>query len=154
MIGLLILAHAPLASALAQAAAHVYTCAPERAGRQVRIFDVPADCDVEATVAHCRALIAEIDSGAGCLVLVDTAGATPGNIAEQLAVPARVGVVAGVSLPMLLRVLCYRDDPLTTLVDKALTATPPNELKSGPAPVQNQAQRAQVHDQARLHHQQ
>src|SRR5438552_14171426 len=107
MIGVLIVAHTPLASALAASASHVYSCAPERAESQVRILDVLPDTDVPATVENARQLVAAIDTGSGVLVLVDVFGSTPGNVAARLAESGRVAVVAGVNLPMLLRALCY-----------------------------------------------
>jgi PTS system ascorbate-specific IIA component len=120
VVGILIIAHAPLAAALAAAAAHVYACAPERAGGQLRVFDVQPDSDTPANVAQARGLVAEIDSGSGVLVLTDAFGASPGNAAAKLAEAGRVAVIAGVNLPMLLRALCYRDGTLAQTVDKAL----------------------------------
>lgn len=120
MIGVLLIAHAPLASALAAAGAHVYACAPQRAQGGVRALDVPADADVEETVAQARRIVHEIDDGGGVLVLTDAFGASPANIARRLIEPGRVAVLAGVNLPMLLRVLCYRDRTLAEAVDKAL----------------------------------
>jgi PTS system ascorbate-specific IIA component len=52
-------------------------------------------------------------------VLTDMLGATPSNIAARLAVRGKVEVVAGVSLPMLVRALTYRAQPLGEVVDKA-----------------------------------
>jgi PTS system mannose-specific IIA component len=57
----------------------------------------------------------------GVIVLSDVYGATPCNIAARLAARPEVRVLAGVNLPMLLRVVCYRTTPLDTLVDKALS---------------------------------
>jgi mannose PTS system EIIA component len=71
MIGLLLIAHKPLASALAAGASHVYTCAPDRAESQVRVLDVVPDADVAATVDEARRLVAEVNTGAGVIVLVD-----------------------------------------------------------------------------------
>lgn len=154
MIGILLVAHAPLASALAASAAHVYACAPERARQQVRVFDVPPDTDVAAAVAQARLLAAEIDSGTGVLVLTDAFGATPGNVATQLATAGKVAVVAGVNLPMLLRALCYRDGRLADTVDKALAGGTQGVMQVGGTPPQNQGLRPQEDDRARLHHQQ
>ena len=62
-----------------------------------------------------------MDRGDGVLVFVDMFGATPGNIATQLAVPGRVEVVSGVNLPMLMRTLCYRTTTaIADLPEKAL----------------------------------
>ncbi len=116
----MLIAHRPLASALAAAASHVYSCAPERAEDRVRVLDIAPDGDVAAVTAAARAMAREIDDGSGVIVLTDAFGATPGNVASQLAEPGRIAVVAGVNLPMLLRVLCYRDGTLADTVEKAL----------------------------------
>ncbi len=154
MIGIVIVAHDPLARALAASASHVYSCAPERAEDQVRVLDIPADADVAAMVAQARQLVREVDSGTGVLVLTDAFGATPGNVATQLNEPARVAVVAGVNLPMLLRVLCYRDARLDETIDKALAGGVQGVMQVAATPVQNQGYKPQGDDQARFHHQQ
>lgn len=155
MIGVLVIAHAPLAGALTQAAAHVYTCAPERAARQLRAFDVAADADPEQALAQARALAAEIDDGDGVLVLTDVFGATPANIAGRLLAPGRVAVIAGANLPMLLRALCYRDGSLAEIVDKALAGGAQGVLQVASTPPQVQGRRSgATSDPARLHDQQ
>jgi mannose PTS system EIIA component len=154
MVGLLIIAHAPLASALAQCASHVYACDPGRAEDKLRILDVPAGADVAVTVARARELLAEIDDGNGVLVLTDAFGATPGNVATQLSNPPRVSVVAGVNLPMLLRTLCYRDGKLADTVEKAIAGGTQGVMQVVSTPVQNQGYRPQGNDYARIHHQQ
>ena len=155
MIGILLIAHAPLAAALAAAAAHVYACAPERAGAQLRVFDVQPDSDTQANVARARSLAAEIDSGSGVLVLTDAFGASPGNVAAQLAEAGRVAVIAGVNLPMLLRALCYRDGSLAEAAEKALAGGSQGVMQVASTAVQHQGVRpTQGDDLARLHHQQ
>ena len=155
MVGILLIAHAPLAGALAAAAAHVYSCAPERAGAQLRIFDVQPDSDTQANVATARALLREIDTGNGVLVLTDAFGASPGNAATQLAEPGRVAVIAGVNLPMLLRALCYRDGSLAETTEKALAGGTQGDMQVASTSVQHQGLRpTQADDLARLHHQQ
>jgi PTS system mannose-specific IIA component len=52
-------------------------------------------------------LIDKLDSGAGVLMLTDAFGSTPSNIANKLAIDARTRVVAGVNLPMLVRIFNY-----------------------------------------------
>jgi len=54
------------------------------------------------------------------LVLTDVYGATPGNIAMRLLEKGRVEGIAGVNLPMLVRALTYRNEPLARVVEKAL----------------------------------
>src|SRR5512144_3238059 len=120
MTGILVIAHAPLASALGQCAEHVYSCEPNAVRRELRVLDVPPGADLEETIVRARELVREVDSGGGALVLTDAFGATPGNVATRLAEPGRVNVVAGVNLPMLLRAVCYRAATLSELVSKAM----------------------------------
>jgi PTS system ascorbate-specific IIA component len=54
-------------------------------------------------------------------VLTDMLGATPSNIATRLLEPGRVEGLAGASLPMLIRALTYRDEPLAAVVEKAMS---------------------------------
>ena len=155
MVGILLIAHAPLAAALAAAAAHVYACAPERAGAQMRVLDILPDSDTAANVVLGRALVREIDTGSGVLVLTDAFGASPGNAAAQLADPGRVAVIAGVNLPMLLRALCYRDGTLAEAAEKALAGGSQGVMQVASTSVQHQGVRPPPGDDlARLHHQQ
>jgi len=133
----------------------VYACAPERAGAQLRVLDVLPDSDTPANVATARALLGEIETGSGVLVLTDAFGASPGNVAALLAEPGRVAVVAGVNLPMLLRALCYRDGSLAETAEKALAGGAQGVMQVASTAVQHQGVRpTQGDDLARLHHQQ
>lgn len=118
MTGILVIAHAPLATALLQCARHVYGGELERC----QTLDVAADAEPAAQIEGARALVASLASKEGVLVLTDLFGATPANIAAQLLVPGEVEVLTGVNLPMLLRVLTYRAaGPLAALVEKAIS---------------------------------
>lgn len=111
---ILVIAHAPLASALRQCVLHVF---PE-AQRVVDALDVPPDQPPEVTLAQARALIA-LHGADDTLVLTDLVGATPGNVAAQLGDGVHTRVVAGVNLPMLLRAVTYRHEPIDALVARA-----------------------------------
>ncbi|CAN0623733.1 PTS system fructose subfamily IIA component [Burkholderia sp. lig30] len=117
MAGILIIAHAPLASALRDCIAHIYGGVPARIG----VVDVQADSDPTQVMAFAHAELARLKEDNGALVLTDMYGATPANIAGQFAKMENVRVLAGVNLPMLVRAVCYRTTPLDTLVDKALS---------------------------------
>ena len=67
-----------------------------------------------------RRLLTEVDSGDGVLVLTDIHGASPANLALKLLVPGRIEGVAGVNLPMLLRVITYRTHDMPTVLQKAV----------------------------------
>lgn len=137
MIGIVVISHAPLAAALLSCARHVFGQDPERS----EAIDVVADAEPAALIERAKAAIAAVDDGKGVLVLVDLFGATPGNIATQLASPGRVEVIAGANLPMLLRVLNYRDAlPLDALVDKALSGGASGIMKIASTRVDHQQQ--------------
>ncbi len=120
MVSIVVIAHKPLASALVAAAQHVYSRDPCAASRQVIAIDIIPDEPLEAALAQAQQRLLDADHGQGVLVLTDMVGGTPGNVANRLAQPGRVCVVAGVSLPMLLRSLCYGASSLQDLVEKAL----------------------------------
>ena len=66
-------------------------------------------------------MLAWTDSGEGVVVLTDIYGATPCNVAAKLLQPGRVEGIAGVNLPMLLRVLTYRDRDMATVLQRAVS---------------------------------
>jgi len=79
------------------------------------------DCDPEQSFCDCRQVLEQANQGQGVLVLTDMFGATPSNIAHRLSDGSEVRVVAGLNLPMLMRVLNYADKNLDELVEKAIT---------------------------------
>jgi PTS system ascorbate-specific IIA component len=70
-------------------------------------------------LARARAAAAKLDEGEGVLVLTDMFGATPCNVAARLLEDGRIEGVAGVSLPMLVRVLAGRRGSLGDAVRRA-----------------------------------
>jgi len=74
----------------------------------------------EQVLIRASAAMRELETGAGVLVLTDVYGATPSNVAAKLAnLGGRVRRVAGASLPMLLRIMNYPEQPLDDLVNTA-----------------------------------
>lgn len=117
MVGILIIAHGTLGESLIHCASHVFGARPPRLRQLgVSVHDEPA-----ALLPQARKLVAELDDGSGVLVLSDIYGATPCNIGCRLLEPGRVEVVAGVNLPMLVRALTYREQPLNVVVEKAIS---------------------------------
>jgi PTS system ascorbate-specific IIA component len=84
-------------------------------------LDVQADDAPEATLAHAQAALQAWRDQGPTLVLTDVVGATPANVAQKLVDGHDARLVAGVNLPMLLRSICYRQEPLDELVGRALT---------------------------------
>jgi PTS system ascorbate-specific IIA component len=117
MIGILIVAHETLGECLIRCATHVLGGPPPH----LMQLGITVQDDPQAIVAEAKQLVESLDLGAGVLVLTDIYGATPCNIACQLLVPGRVEGVAGASLPMLMRALTYRNEPLEALVARAVS---------------------------------
>ena len=117
MVGILIVAHGTLGESLIHCASHVMgTRPPQLMQIGVTVHDDPAQILPQAL-----RLVKKLDQGSGVLVLTDVYGATPGNIAARLLIPGRIEGVAGVNLPMLVRALTYRSEPLKTVVAKAMS---------------------------------
>lgn len=110
-----IIAHTPLAHALRECALHVFAdCA-----HSVLALDVMPQASPDATLAQAQLLL-EPGGDTPTLVLTDVFGATPCNIAQRLVQGRQASLVTGVNLPMLLRAVCYRTEPLNTLVQRAV----------------------------------
>lgn len=149
MASLLIVAHAPLAAALKAVAVHAF---PELAG-SMQTLDVGAADLPEQVEARMRALLPAARD-AETLILADVFGATPCNAALRVADGQRVRVVAGVNVPMLWRALCYRDEPLDSLVARAVGGATQGVMQVANARPQNQSTKTHADDQEQYHHQQ
>lgn len=117
MIGILIIAHGTLGESLIHCASHVLN----KRSPRLRQLGVTAQDDPALLLPQARNLVRELDAGDGVLILSDMYGGTPSNMAAKLVMPGKVEAVAGVSLPMLIRVLTYRDRDLQTIVTKAIS---------------------------------
>lgn len=117
MIGILIVAHGALGESLVQCASHVVGSRPPL----LKQIGVSLHDDTGALVQLAQDLIKQLDQGDGVLILSDIYGATPCNLLCQLLIPGKVEGISGVNLPMLVRALTYRNEPLLTVVDKALS---------------------------------
>jgi len=117
MIGILIVSHGAFGESLIHSASHVLGKRP----LYLRQVGVTVHDDPNAIFPVAEDLIRFLDQGEGVLVMTDIYGATPSNIAMRLLRPGRVEGLAGVNLPMLIRTLGYRDEPLKSVLEKALT---------------------------------
>lgn len=149
MTGLFIIAHAPLASALRETALHAF----EDAGLALAVYDVQPGANADSALAEAASQLAALGA-AETLILTDVFGATPCNIARQLAERPGVRVVAGVNVPMVWRALNYREKPLDDLVALALAGATQGVMPVAMTRPQNQAQKPPSHDQNDSHHQQ
>ena len=116
MIGILIVSHGAFGESLIHSASHVLGKRPT----YLRQLGVTVHDDPDALLPVGEDLIRYLDQGGGVLVMTDIYGATPANVACRLLRPGRVEGIAGVNLPMLIRALNYREEPLEAVRDKAL----------------------------------
>lgn len=118
-VGILLLTHGRLGEALVECARHVLGGAlPD----QLATLSAGQDEPVDEVEARARQLLATLDQGGGVLVLTDLLGATPARVAARLIDPGKIEALSGVSLPMVLRAINYRNRLLDALVKKALLA--------------------------------
>ena len=98
MIGLVLVTHGQLAAEFVRAMEHVV--GPQEG---VAPICIGPDDDMEARRGDIAEAIASVDRGRGVILLTDLFGGTPSNLAISLMEPGRVEVIAGVNLPMLIR---------------------------------------------------
>jgi len=115
MVAVLLITHGGLGEQLLDAASHTLGAQPER----VEFLTVVDRDKPEALLARAKAALARLDDGSGVLVITDMFGATPANVAAKLLADGRVEGLAGANLPMLVRALAHRKEPLAAVVEKA-----------------------------------
>ncbi len=103
MIGLVLVTHGRLAAEFVAAMEHVV--GPQDG---IAAICIGADDDMEARRADIAAAVQRVDTGTGVILLTDMFGGTPSNLAISLMGAARVEVIAGVNLPMLIRLASVR----------------------------------------------
>ncbi|MED5620316.1 PTS sugar transporter subunit IIA [Ideonella sp. BN130291] len=149
MTGLLIIAHAPLASSLKAVAEHAF---PDCAA-SLQVLDVAPAMTPDDIEAQARVLLNQVRQPEA-LIFTDVFGATPCNVAQRLADGLLVKVVTGVNVPMLWRALCYAAEPLDAVVARAVAGATQGVMQVAVSRPQNQAFSPGAHDQAQHHHQQ
>jgi PTS system mannose-specific IIA component len=98
MIGLVLVTHGQLAAEFVRAMEHVV--GPQEA---IEAICIGPEDDMEARRADIAQAVAAVDRGRGVILLTDLFGGTPSNLAISLMEPGRIEVIAGVNLPMLIR---------------------------------------------------
>jgi PTS system mannose-specific IIA component len=118
MIGIVLVTHGNLAREFLSAMEHVV-------GKQAqaRAISIGPDDDMEQRRAEILKAAEEVDSGDGAILLTDMFGGTPSNLAISIMDRAKVEVLAGVNLPMLIKLASVRmTEPLASAVAKARDA--------------------------------
>lgn len=116
-VGLLIITHNDVGRVLLDATVGMLGTQPIPAA----LLGITSDKDPDAMLDHAHQLAREVDSGDGVLVLTDLFGSTPSNVAWALQRNHHAIVIAGINLPMLLRVMNYPKLSLPQLAEKALS---------------------------------
>lgn len=115
MIGLVLVTHGALASQFVAAMEHVVGAQPH-----VAAICIGPDDDMEQRRKDILAAVASVDTGKGVILLTDMFGGTPSNLAISVLDKAKVEVIAGVNLPMLIKLASVRDNvSLSKAVDLA-----------------------------------
>ena len=118
MIGMVLVTHGRLAIELIGALEHVV--GPQE---KVAAVCIGPDDDMEERRRQIVDSVAKVDSGAGVVVLTDMFGGTPSNLAISIMDKAKIEVIAGVNLPMLIKLASARKtEPLAVAVMSAQEA--------------------------------
>ncbi|MES2353360.1 MAG: PTS fructose transporter subunit IIA [Pseudomonadota bacterium] len=125
MVGILLITHGNLGACLIDCAKHVMGSQPER----LLALGVRPNDDPGIVFEQAKTLVTSLDQGQGVIVMADIFGATPSNVARRLLEPGKVEGLAGANLPMLVRALTYRNEPLSQAAEKALTGCIAGALK-------------------------
>ena len=121
-------------------------------GSSVAALDVQPNQPPEESLAQARILLEQLGTDS-TLVLTDVFGATPCNVAQRLVDGVRSRLVTGVNLPMLLRAVSYRAEPLDSVVSRAVVGGTQGVMQVAISAPQNQNRRNR-HDQDPYDHQQ
>jgi len=115
-VALLLVTHGDVGKYIHDAAVSIIGSSPLR----VQFISVTTQSQPDAMIQTAQELVSTLDTGDGVLILTDMYGSTPSNIACSLQ-HQNVEVVAGLNLPMLVRILNYPNLSLHRLTDKAVS---------------------------------
>jgi mannose PTS system EIIA component len=118
MIGIVLVTHGRLADEFRSAVQHVVGHQD-----QLETVSIEAEDDMEQRRLDIVDAVRRADSGAGVVVLTDMFGGTPSNLAISVMEPGKVEVIAGVNLPMLIKLTSVRKaDDMVTALEEAQNA--------------------------------
>ncbi len=105
MIGMVLVTHGRLAEEFVAATEHVVG-----AQKDVRAICIESDDDMEQRRQDILDAVSDVDSGKGVILLTDMFGGTPSNLAISIIEKANVEVIAGINLPMLIKLASVRQN--------------------------------------------
>jgi PTS system mannose-specific IIA component len=112
MIGIVLVTHGQLATAFRAALEHVV--GPQE---QIETISIEPEDDIEQRRKDILIAVGKVESGSGVVVLTDMFGGTPSNLAISVMNGINVEVVAGINLPMLIKLASVRE---STSLDQAV----------------------------------
>ena len=115
-IGILLITHNQIGQVLLENTLTIL----DQSNPGVQTISVSFDADTDRVLAQCQHIVREIDNGDGVLVLTDLFGSTPSNIAHKLTSINNTYVIAGINLPMVMKTINYRDDPIQDIIERTL----------------------------------
>ena len=92
----------------------------QKKNNNLACFEVAMDASVDDKLDDIDKQLEQLDTSEGLLVITDIYGSTPSNIAQTIADKYHADLLSGVNLPMIIRLLNYRDEDIATLLKKAL----------------------------------
>ena len=117
-VGILIITHGEIGEELLAAARSTLG---GKLPLKCRALSVSPSCDPDSQHKKAQAMLASVNDGSGVLILTDMYGSTPSNIANGFKDLENIEVIAGVNLPMFIRILNYSDLSLSEMTEKALS---------------------------------
>lgn len=115
-VSILIVTHGNIGQATLDAAIEIIGSSPMAA----KAINIDRNADYDSLVTKVNTAAKEINAGDGVLLLTDLYGSTPSNIASAINIKDSI-VIAGLNLPMLIRVMNYYTLPLYEISDKAIS---------------------------------
>ena len=92
----------------------------QKPNNNLAYFEVPMDSDIKLMNEGIEKELGLLDTTEGVLFITDIFGSTPSNIAQTIADDHHADLITGVNLPMIIRILNYRDEAVESLTQKAL----------------------------------
>ncbi len=115
-IALLFITHEGIASNLLNIGQSII----QKPDNNLSFIEVPMDADVDTVIDSIESKLSKLNLNKGVLFITDIYGGTPGNIAQLLATNYDTTLISGVNLPMIIRLLNYRNETKQVLIQKAL----------------------------------
>jgi len=92
----------------------------QKPGNNLSFIEVPMDADLDTMINNIENKLNKLNLDTGILFITDIYGGTPSNIAQLLATNYDANLISGVNLPMIIRLLNYRDETEQVLIQQAL----------------------------------